>query len=124
MTTQATREYLAHLWKQYKTADRRLKSQILDELVRNLGTHLKAATRLMNRRYPPGSLQGFKGGRKPRYSPKAKSHLERIWRPMGLMWPKRLKAALPDWLPFDEHPDCDEAIKAELLAMSASSIRL
>ena len=122
MSTQATREYLEHLWKQYKTSDRKLKSRILDELVRNLGVHRKAATRLMNRRYAPRSLQGFRGGRRRKYSEKAKRHLERLWRAMGFMWPKRLKAALNDWLPYDDNSECDDEVKAELLQMSASSI--
>lgn len=32
VTTQAKREYLAHVWAQYKKASRNLKSQILDEV--------------------------------------------------------------------------------------------
>lgn len=122
VSTQATREYLELLWKQYQKGDRKVRSAILDELSRNLGVHRKSATRLMGRKYPPRSLQGFKGGRKRRYSEVAKRHLERLWRAMGFMWPERMKAALKDWLPHDDHPECNEGIKAELLQMSASTI--
>lgn len=122
VTTQAIREYLESVWKQYQSAPRRLKTQILDELTRNLEIHRKSATRLMGRKYPPRSLQGFKGGRRRKYSDRAKWHLERLWRAMGFMWQGRLKAALPDWLCYDDHPDCDDGVRSELLQMSVSSI--
>lgn len=122
MSTQATREYLELMWNQYKTGDRHLKSRILDEVVRNLGVHRKSATRLMRRSYAPRSLQGYRGGRKRKYSEAAKRHLERLWRAMGFMWPKRLKAALNDWLPYDDHPEFDDEVRGEILQMSASSI--
>ena len=93
VTTQATREYLEHLWKQYQKAGRKLRSQILDEVSRNLEIHRKSATRLMRRKYPPRSMQGFKGGRHKQYSERAKKHLGRLWRAMGYMWPQRMKAA-------------------------------
>ena len=122
VSTQTIREYLECLWKQYQKADRKTRGAILDEISRNLGIHRKSATRLMCRRYAPRSLQGFKGGRKRRYSELAKRHLERLWRAMGFMWPQRMKAALKDWLPHDDHPECSESVKVELLQMSASTI--
>ena len=123
VTTQAKREYLAHVWAQYKKASRKLKSQILDEVSRNLGIHRKSAVRLLRRRYEPRSLQGFRGGRKTSYSKEAKAHLEWLWRQMCYMAPVRMKAALPDWLPFNDHKDCTESVRQEILRMSASSIR-
>ena len=41
---------------------------------------------------------------------------------MGYMCGERMQAALPEWLSYYQHKDCSAAIKAELLAMSASSI--
>lgn len=123
VTTQAKREYLAHVWAQYKKASKKLKSQILDEVSRNLGIHRKSAVRLLRRRYEPRSLQGFRGGRKTSYSKEAKVHLEWLWRQMCYMAPVRMKAALPDWLPFNDHKDCTESVRQEILRMSASSIR-
>jgi hypothetical protein len=89
-------EYLAHVWAQYKKASKKLKSQILDEVSRNLGIHRKSAVRLLRRPYEPRSLQGFRGGRKSAYSKEAKAHLEWLWRQMCYMSPVRMKAALPD----------------------------
>jgi hypothetical protein len=110
------------LWKQYQKASKRARGIILSELERNLGVHRKSATRLMGRKYPPRSLQGFKGGRRRRYSERARHHLERLWRAMGYMWPLRMKVALAGWLAHDDHADCDEGVRRELLAMSASTI--
>jgi hypothetical protein len=122
VSAQAIREYLELLWKQYQKSSKRARSIILSELERNLGLHRKSATRLMGRNYPPRSLQGFKGGRRRRYSERARHHLERLWRAMGYMWPLRMKAALPDWLAHDDSRDCDAEVRQELLAMSASTI--
>jgi hypothetical protein len=122
VSTQAIREYLEMLWKQYQSADRKLRSHILNEVVRNLEIHRKSATRLMGRKYAPRSLQGFRGGRRRKYSDRAKRHLERLWRAMGYMWPGRMKAAMKQWLAHDEHPECNDAVRLELLSMSASAI--
>ncbi len=123
MTTQAVREYLAHLWNQYHKGTRAIKSEILNEISRNLKVHRKSAIRLMNSRYAPKSLQGYRGGRLRQYSEEAKTHLAHLWHKMGYMCPIRMKAALPAWLPFYEHKDCNEGIKEELHAMSESSIK-
>lgn len=123
MSTQAKREYLKILWERYRKIDRKERAKILDEIVRNLGMHRKSAIRLMLRPYSPRMFQGFKGGRQRKYSGQAKKHLERLWRQMGYMGPVRMKAALPQWIGFDETPDCDEQIKNEILRMSESTIR-
>ena len=122
MSLSALREYLHRLWEQYKSASQGTKSQILDEIVRNLGFHRKSAIRLMNSPYAPKSLQGFRGGRKRQYSEASKRHLTRLWKLMGYMASRRMKAALPEWLPDYEHKDCTADIRQEILRMSESSI--
>jgi hypothetical protein len=123
VSTQAKREYLKVLWERYKKVSRKERSEILDEIVRNLAMHRKSAVRLMSRPYSPRIFQGFKGGRQRKYSSDAKKHLERLWRQMGYMGPVRMKAALPQWVPFDESPDCSESVRGEILRMSESTIR-
>ena len=122
VSLQALREYLHCLWEQYKSAGRRSRSQILDEIERNLRLHRKSAIRLMNCPYPPKSMQGFRGGRKRKYSEESKYHLTRLWKVMGYMASRRMKAALPEWLPDYEHKDCTSEVRKELLRMSESSI--
>ncbi|MEZ4744117.1 MAG: hypothetical protein R3B45_16990 [Bdellovibrionota bacterium] len=121
--SQAKKEYLFLLWKQYKSANRKIKSEILDELERNFKIHRKSATRLMCSSYPPKSLQGKKGGAKKRYSQESKSHLERLWKSMGYMGAERMKPALREWLEFYEAPGFNSSIKEELLRISISSIK-
>lgn len=122
MTIQAAREYLADVWVRYQEANKREKGLILDELQRNLGLHRKSATRLMNSRHPPRSHHGFRGGRKKKYSEEAKFHLRQLWKIMGYMAPIRMRAALPEWIPFYEYRGFNEELKMEILAMSTSSI--
>jgi hypothetical protein len=123
VSSQAVREYLRLVWHKYQAASRREKSAILDELARNLSIHRKSAIRLMSKKYPPRSLQGFRGGRKKRYSQEAKRHLEELWKLMGYIGDPRMKAALPEWVEYYEHKDFNGDIKAEIIAMSESSIK-
>ena len=123
VTIQAIREYLELIWKNYKNASRVHKKCLIDEVCRNLEIHRKSAIRLLNKNYPPRSFQGFRGGRKRTYSDKAKEHLVRLWKTMGYIGPQRLKAALPEWIVFYEHHDCDLTTKNELLGMSEKSIQ-
>ncbi len=122
MTITATRDYLKLIWRQYQVASFEEKSLLLNELCRNLNIHRKSAIRLLNKNYPPRSLQGFRGGRTRKYSYKAKSHLKELWKKMGYMCGVRMKEALPEWIEFYDHKDFDVSIKNEILAMSVSSI--
>ncbi|MBC7661263.1 MAG: hypothetical protein H7249_16325 [Chitinophagaceae bacterium] len=89
---------------------------------RNVSMHRKALVRLMNRPWAPCSQQARGGSRKSRYSREAKEQLAVLWNMMGFMCAERTKAALPEWIHFREHKDCPEAVKAEILKMSASTI--
>jgi hypothetical protein len=122
VNAQALREYLALIWNTYQACSKTQKGTTLDELVRNLNIHRKAAIRLMNKAHAPRSLQGFKGGRQKQYSEESKLHLERLWKHMAYMCPIRLKAALPQWIDFYEHKNFNASLRSELLAMSASTI--
>ena len=123
MSTQAIREYLHHVWEIYQRSSKDDKAKILDEICRNLNIHRKSAIRLMNRLYSPRSLQGVQGGKPKKYSQTTKQHLSRLWVVMGYMSPIRMKAALPEWLPFDHQLKSLPKVRDEILAMSASSIQ-
>jgi hypothetical protein len=116
----AVRQYLSLLWRRYQRLRRREdKSVVLDEIVRNLCIHRKSATRLMCSRTEPKQGRGA-APRRRRYSEWAEEHLKRLWRKMGYLGSVRLKAALPDWLPY--YDECDATVKGELVAMSARTI--
>ena len=58
VSIQAIIEYVALMWIQYQGTSKNFKSRLLDELVRNLKIHRKAAIRLMTSRVPPKQNQG------------------------------------------------------------------
>lgn len=95
---------------------------MLDELCRNLKIHRKSATRLMNRSAAPKLQRGKGSGGREVYSPETKAALRVVWREVGYIGAARLKAALPEWLPYFESPICDEATRAQLLKMSSATI--
>lgn len=122
MPITAIREYVALLWREYQGAKRRRRAEILDELVRNLTIHRKSATRLMNSGVAPKLQRGKGSGGRQVYGPQTKAALRVFWREVGYVGAARLKAALPEWLPFFESPICDESTRAELLKMSSRTI--
>ena len=85
VSTQAVREYLALVWEQYKLANRKMRSTLLDEVCRNLKMHRKAAIRALRSTKPPRSVQG-KGAKtkRRRYSEASKAALEQVWR--AIIW--------------------------------------
>lgn len=116
----AVRQYIALLWRRYQSLERREeKSVVLDELCRNLRIHRKSAIRLMTAEAVP-RLRRSSASRSGVYSDWAKEHLARLWRKMGYLGSVRLKAAIPDWLPYYE--ECSDDIKGELLRMSARTM--
>jgi hypothetical protein len=116
----AIRQYIALLWRRYQRLKiRQEKSEIIDEICRNLEVHRKSALRLMNARDAP-KLVRSKGTRSRRYSDTAREQVRFLWRKMGYIGAVRMKAALPDWLPHYQGTDDD--VKLELLRMSPSTI--
>lgn len=115
------REYLALLWSMYCACNTRAgKSQILDEICRNLGYHRNSALRLMNRESPPKLGRGPSPSNR-KFSEEAKRQLIILWHLMGRPGGKLMKAMLPDWICFYDKP-CNQGVTVELLTMSKSSI--
>ncbi len=79
---------------------RSLKTQILNRLCEGYGLHRKSVVRRLNRVDKPKKQRS---GRKPAYISKSLLlPLKQIWLATDLMCGKRLKQALPLWLPFYE----------------------
>jgi hypothetical protein len=116
------RAYLDAIRKRYAKADRVGKGRILDEFCAVCEFHRKHAIRLLGH---SGPRPGKRAGRPPRYAdPALLSVLRRIWLACDQMCSKRLKAALPLWLPHYEtsYGRLPEPLKARLLALSAATI--
>lgn len=116
--------YLKHLRRRYQRGNRMLKKRILDEFCETYGYHRKAAARLL-RQYPIPDKKPKRPGKKKHYDPAVLLEpLKKIWLATDQMCGKRLKQALPVWLPHysKHHGEPSEMIITQLLTISASTI--
>lgn len=117
--------YLDNLVKRYRTANRKQKSEILAELCAASGYHKKHATRLLNKRKIRRPRAKETRGRPEKYPGHIYLEpLKRIWLSTDQSCGKRLKMALPLWLPHysKEYGQLDPVVYQGLLIMSASTI--
>lgn len=115
--------YLEAIRSRYREADRRGKAVILDEFCSVCGYNRKYAIRLLGKKQksPPRR----KRGRKSIYdSVELLTALKRIWFASDQMCSKKLKAAIPLWLPFytDSYEPLSAEIEQQLLSISAPTI--
>jgi hypothetical protein len=92
-------EYLRAIYERYRAAGRKAKQVILSEFCANTGYHRKYAIRLLNGPRPEKQRQR----RKPRgrsYRQETVQVLTAVWEAAGYPWSVRLKALLPQWLPW------------------------
>lgn len=114
------RIYMKIVQKRYLKASRKEKGQILDEIVRNLGIHRKAANRLVR-----SDLSKPRKSRDPFYiySTKTLFLLEVLWKETDFLCSTLLKAALPDHLKaLKKRFDIDPQTERQLLAISPRTI--
>ncbi len=91
--------YLKAIRSRYWRAAKKGKGIILNEFCAVCGYHRKYAIRLLNQRAKPRKKR--RPGRKPIYaSPELLTALNRIWFASDQMCSKKLKAAIPLWLPY------------------------
>ena len=101
MVLQTRREYLAAIRNRYRKASRKEKSIILGEFCATCGYNRKYAIRLLRKK--DGDPSHRKPGPAFRYDKELLLvPLKRIWFATDQMCSKKLKAALPLWLPFYE----------------------
>ena len=118
MSLQSKREYLTQIRSRYRRAGRVHKSKILDEYCQVCGYDRKyAIKRLAGDPHRPRRQPG----RKPLYDKeRLLPVLKRIWLASDQMCSKRLRAALPQWLPHLATLDVES--KTQLLALSPATI--
>ena len=121
MGRRSKNEYLRAIWDRYQRAGRRYKSKILDEFCAVCGYSRKYAIGLLGRK--PGRRRK-KPGPPRRYDARVFEPLKALWLATEQMCSKRLKAALPLWLPFyeAEHGALEESVRQKLLKISAATI--
>ena len=121
--------YLDNIAKKYKMANRRQKGEILEELCSISGYHKKHAIRLLNQRKKclhRGRPQCKETRGRPEKYPITLylEPLKNIWLSTDQLCGKRLKMALPLWLPYysTAYEELEPAIYQGLLKISAATI--
>lgn len=122
MSRSEKKAYLEAIRRRYRRSNRVNKAKILDEFCAVCHYNRKYAIRLLHQRK---RLSRQKPGRPSRYTtPALLAPLKAIWFATDQMCSKRLKAVIPDWLPYYEqaHGILDELIRGQLLSLSAATI--
>lgn len=122
MGQQSKREYLESIYVRYRQSRRTEKQRILDEFMRVCGYHRKYAIGLLNRPLPVPQPRR-RTRRAPRYSEVLIEVLAQLWAASGYLCAVRLKAALPQWLPWlRRRVTLTSAQERQLLAISPRQV--
>jgi hypothetical protein len=123
MAGERLQEALKSFRTRYRTAPRRERSGLLDEVCKLTGYHRKYAIGLLNRREEKGTNPPRRR-RRPTYSKEALAVLEAIWRAAGYPWAVRLKAMVPLWLPWARKRlrACTPEVERQLVAISPRQV--
>jgi hypothetical protein len=117
MSIEARREYLQAIRERYQKANRKEKTQILNEYCEVCQYDRKYAIKILNR---PSTERQRRPGPEPKYDAEVIKHLVEVWRLMDQMCSKNMKVALPHWLPY--YKGIDDRVRELLLKISASTI--
>ena len=118
------RAYLEKIRGRYLKASREQKTKILDEFCAGCDYQRKYATRLLSPQHA-AKASARRVGSKPRYKhPGLIRIIRRAWLATNQMCGKRLKAALPLWVPHDEaeHGPYTQKVSGLLTDISAATL--
>jgi hypothetical protein len=93
-------EYLRAIYERYRKAGRKGKKVILSEFCANTGYHRKYAIRLLNGPRPEKQRRRRERRRGLSYQVETLAVLTAVWEAAGYPWSVRLKALLPQWMPW------------------------
>ena len=124
MSRASRRDYWKRIFGRYQGARGPEKRRILDEFCANCGYHRKHAIRLLNGPAPSAQPPPRRRrGRGMTYGPRLLSVLKVVWEAADYPWSVRLKALLPEWLPWIRRRfRLTLEIERQLLQISARSI--
>ena len=123
MVLRSRRDYLEAIRKRYQGASKQAKGIILDEFCMTCGYNRKYAIRLLRRKEIAAPKR--KSGPKAVYQdPRLLLVLKRIWLATDQMCSKKLKVALPLWLPYyaAEYEPIPPEVQQKLLAASPATL--
>jgi hypothetical protein len=123
MKRSSRKDYLRRIYPRYREASPAEKRCILDEFCANCGYHRKYAIRLLNGP-PPGSRPvRARRRRSVTYSSLLLSILKAVWEAADYPWSVRLKALLPEWMPWiRRHFRLTPELEHQLLRISPRSM--
>jgi hypothetical protein len=118
---QSKQEYRLVIWERYQRAGRLFKGKILDEFCANCGYSRKYAIGLLSRR---PERRSRKPGPPRQYDAAVLAVLKALWLDCEQPCSKRLKAAVPLWLPFyeEQQGELADVLRQKLLRMSAATM--
>jgi hypothetical protein len=120
MARQSKREYLRLIHERYRKARRSEKTAMLEEFCKVCGYNRKYAIWLLQRPLSQAKAHRPRTQRPVTYSKAAITTLAKIWEASGYLCSQRLKAALPQWLPWaKKHFAISKELERQLLAISA-----
>ena len=120
MSIEARRQYLSAIQLRYQNARKFEKTRILDEFCQVCGYSRKYAIRVLQGRLKP--RLSSRPGPSPLYGPALVRHLVILWEAMNRICSKKMKSALPLWLPYYRAPDFTAEIRELLLKISPATI--
>ncbi len=124
MSEKSREEVLRVMRERYARRGRQARMKLLDEFCELCGYERKYAIKLLGgRRREQGRVRG-KSGSKPKYGEAERVVLKGIWLAAEQPCGKRLKAAVPLWMPYyeREHGPVEQALRSRLLEMSAATM--
>jgi hypothetical protein len=101
MSCASRRDYLRRVYARYQGASWEEKQLILDEFCANCDYNRKYAIRILNGPAPSaGPMARRRRRRGFTYGPRVLSILKAVWEAADYPWSVRLKALLPEWMPW------------------------
>jgi hypothetical protein len=123
MSRSSRRDYWQRIYPRYQRVSGQEKQRILDEFCANWGYHRKHAIRLLNGSPPPAKRLRRRRRRGVTYGSRVISILKAVWEAADYPWSVRLKALLPEWMPWiRQRFRLTPATERELLQISPRSI--
>jgi hypothetical protein len=120
MARQSKQEYLRSIHERYRRAGRAEKTAMLEEFCKVCGYNRKYAIWLLQRPLSQAKPPRPRTKGSVTYSKAAITTLAKIWEASGYLCSQRLKAALPQWLPWaKKHFAISKELERQLLAISA-----
>lgn len=125
MSQNSKREVILKMKERYGRRGREARGRLLDELCELCGYERKYAIKLLGGKLPVvgGAVRG-RGGPRPRYGEAERKIVKVIWLACEQPCGKRLKAALPLWMPHyeAEHGGIERELRKRVLAQSAATL--